>query len=87
MRLSLAYGREKLWVEFPENTPVDVAQVFQSLNDSQPDVYESWCDKEGRIRSSLAVFVNGEHIRYRGGLKTELNDGDQVYVIPVITGG
>ena len=87
MRLKLACGREELWVEFPEGTSVNVAQALGSVADRRPGVYESWCDKEGRLRRSLAVFVNGEHIRYREGLKTELSDGDQVYVIPMIAGG
>jgi molybdopterin converting factor small subunit len=87
MRVKLAYGREKLWVEFPQDTPVNVAQVLQSLQDRQPDVYASWCNKEGRLRRSLAVFINREHMRYRQGFETWLSDGDEVYVVPLICGG
>ena len=87
MRLKLAYGREELWVEFPEGTSVNVAQVLQSVKEERPGIYERWCDKEGRLRSSLAVFVNREHVRYREGLETELGDGDEVYVIPMMAGG
>jgi molybdopterin converting factor small subunit len=87
MRLKLACGREELWVEFPEGQPVNVAQALGSVADRRPGIYERWCDKEGQLRRSLAVFVNGEHIRYREGLETELSDGDEVYVIPLIAGG
>lgn len=87
MRLKLACGRKELWVEFPEGTTVNVAQGLQSVADRWPDVYERWCDQEGRLRRSLAVFVNGEHIRYRKGFETELSDGDEIYVIPIVAGG
>jgi molybdopterin converting factor small subunit len=87
MRLKLAHGRGELWLEFPEDAPVNVAQVLQSMKGRHPDVYERWHDKEGRLRSSLAVFVNGENIRYRRGMETELNDSDEVYVIAIIAGG
>ena len=87
MRLKLAYGREELWVELPGDTPVNVARALQSVADRRPGVYEGWCDKEGRLRRSVAIFVNGEHIRYQRGLETELSDGDKVYVIPIIAGG
>ncbi len=87
MHLKLTYGRGELQVQFPEDTPVKVAQVIQSIKNRDPDVYERWCDKEGRLRSSLTVFVNGEHIRYRKGMETVLKDGDEVYVIPIIAGG
>ena len=87
MRLKLAYGREKLWVDFPEGTPVNVAQVLQSVSEKQPNTYRRWCDKQGRLRRSLAVFVNRENVRYHQGLETELSDGDEVYVIPMMAGG
>ena len=87
MRLKLAYRRGGLWIEFPNNTPVNVADVLESLKERRPGVYENWCDEEGRLRGSLSIFVNGEHIRYRNGLETELNDGDEIYVIPMAAGG
>jgi molybdopterin synthase sulfur carrier subunit len=87
MRLKLAHGRDELWIEFPEGTSVNVAQALQSAKDRWPDVYRRWCNKEGRLRSSLAVFVNREHVRYQKGLETELKDGDEVYVIPMVAGG
>ena len=87
MHLKLTYGRGELQVQFPKDAPVKVAQVIQSIKNRDPDVYERWCDKEGRLRSSLTVFVNGEHIRYRKGMETVLKDGDEVYVIPIIAGG
>jgi molybdopterin synthase sulfur carrier subunit len=87
MRLKLAYGREELWIEFPEGTPVNVAQVLHSVKERRPGVYERWCDERGRLQNSLTVFVNRENIRYRRGLETELSDGDEVYVIPIIAGG
>ena len=87
MRLKLAYGREELQFEFPGNTSVTVAQVLESVKAKQPETYEHWCNRQGQLRRSLAVFVNREHIRYREGFETELSDGDEVYVIPTISGG
>ena len=87
MRLKLTYGRGELEVQFSKDAPVNVAQVLQSIKNRDPDVYERWCNKEGRLCSSLTVFVNGEHIRYRKGMETVLKDGDEVYVIPIIAGG
>jgi molybdopterin synthase sulfur carrier subunit len=87
LRLKVAYSREELWVEFPEGVPVNVTQVLQSVKEKRPGVYQRWCNDEGQLRTSLAVFVNRENVRYRKGLGTELNDGDEVYVIPMAAGG
>lgn len=87
MHLKLAYGSESLWLQFPEDMKVDLACVFETVKESRPQVYNSWCDTGNRLRRSLSVFVNGEHIRYREGMNTSLQDGDEVYVIPLMTGG
>lgn len=87
MRLKLAFGRKKLWLQFPEDAKVDVARVLEAVKERHPEVFDRWCDTEGRLRSSLSVFVNGEHIRYRKGMDTSLQEGDEVYVIPLMAGG
>ncbi len=87
MRLKLASGHEELWVEFPQDTRVNVAQLLQSVRDRWPDLYRRCCDQDGTVRQSLPVFVDGEHIRYRDGMETELHDGSEVYVIPIVAGG
>jgi molybdopterin converting factor small subunit len=87
VRLRLSSGREELSVEFLDGTPVTVAQLLRVAGEQRPDLYQRWCDQEGRLRTSLAVFVDGEHIGYREGLETKLSEGNEVYVIPLITGG
>jgi molybdopterin converting factor small subunit len=87
MQVTLGYGSERLQLDYPDGAQVLVSTAIRSLQAIRPDVYRRWCDMHGRIRRSLAVFVNGEHIRYRQGFDTELNDGDEVYIIPVMAGG
>jgi molybdopterin converting factor small subunit len=87
MRLKLSYGRQVLFSDFSENGRVTVEQILKSTESSHPDIYKRLCNREGLLRDSLPVFVNGDHIRYRNGLKTEVTDGDEVYVVPLLTGG
>jgi molybdopterin converting factor small subunit len=87
MRVSVSSGGELLVVDFPGTAAPTVESVLDSLKRSRPEIHASWCDESGRLRQSLAVLVNGEHIRYRQGLATVLNEGDEVYVIPLVAGG
>ena len=87
MRIILGFGAEKLEFEYPDGARVPVTMALHSLGEARPAVFARWCDDQGRIRRSLSVFVNREHVRYRDGLDTELSDNDEVYVIPVIGGG
>jgi molybdopterin synthase sulfur carrier subunit len=87
MKIRLTYGSELLlsdWVGEPLPT---VARLLNRARNINPQLAAVWCDEDGQLRKSLAVFVNGEHIRYRQGFQTELKDGDEVYVIPLIAGG
>ena len=87
MHLKLSCGRHILFSEFAEGGPVRVKPVLQSVKESHPQIYQSWCDGDGHLRDSLPVFVNGEHIRYKDDMETELREGDEIYIIPLIAGG
>jgi molybdopterin converting factor small subunit len=87
MKLKFSCGRTILFSEFAQESPVRLETVLRSVKDSHPKIYTSWCDGDGQLRGSLPVFVNGEHIRYKDGMETEVCDGDEVYIVPLIAGG
>lgn len=41
----------------------------------------------GEVNPVLNFFINQEHIRYKGGLQAQVEEGDEVHVVPMITGG
>ncbi|HEV7502743.1 MAG TPA: MoaD family protein [Vicinamibacteria bacterium] len=45
------------------------------------------CDEEGRLRSYVRVFVNGEDARTLGDASAPLRSGDTVSIVPAIAGG
>ncbi|HZE39678.1 MAG TPA: MoaD family protein [Stackebrandtia sp.] len=42
---------------------------------------------EGNLHKFVNVYVNDEDVRFTGGLKTELSDGDSVTILPAVAGG
>jgi sulfur-carrier protein len=87
MKLKVSCGRNILFSEFAQKGPVRLEQILHAVKARHPKIYASWCDADGRLRNSLPVFVNGEHVRYKNGMETELYDGDEVYIVPLIAGG
>ena len=87
MQLKLLYGREKLFDQFAADSRPTVRQAIETVAISHPQIYQRLCDGSGSLRASLAVFINGEHIRYRNGWDTVLDEGDEIYIVPLITGG
>ena len=87
MNITLTCGSELLIAGWPGDIPPTVAQLLAAVGTTRPEVVATWCDGQKGLRNSLPVFINGEHIRYRQGLQTELQDGDEEYVIPLVAGG
>jgi len=87
MQLKLSYGQKALLSQFADADPVTVRMVMRSLKASHPDIYKLWCDANDNIRETLTIFINGDHMRYRNGLETVLEAGDEIYIVPLITGG
>ena len=44
-------------------------------------------DIEGNLPEHINVYVNNQEIDSLNGLKTNLEDGDQVAIIPALSGG
>jgi molybdopterin converting factor small subunit len=87
MQLKLSYGQQELFSELKAADRVTVKQAIMGIKASHPHIYQRLCDNNGHLRESLAIFVNGEHIRYRKGWETIMEEGDELYIVPLITGG
>jgi molybdopterin converting factor small subunit len=71
-------------VELPAGNLTD---VLGALIEQFPALGAHLLDERGEVRASINLFVNMEHVRFRGGLAAPLRDGDEVYIVPMITGG
>ena len=43
--------------------------------------------EDGGLRRFVNVYVSGEDIRFQDGLDTDVNDGDEVTILPAVAGG
>ncbi|HEY9638760.1 MAG TPA: MoaD/ThiS family protein [Coleofasciculaceae cyanobacterium] len=65
----------------------NVAELFDALEQSCPGIKGRLCDDEGKPRRFLNFYVNSEDIRFLEGTNTELQDGDEVSIVPAVAGG
>ncbi len=73
-----------LQVELPTGS---LANVLDALVEQFPSLGTHLFDDKGEVRSAINLFVNQEHVRFRGGLSGPLQDGDEIYIVPMISGG
>jgi len=63
-----------------------VGAVLEALHAAYPATAGKVIDK-GSLRRTLNVFLNNEDIRVLGGLAAPVKDGDDLAVIPTVSGG
>ena len=61
--------------------------VLEELERRYPALHHSVCDETGTVRRHVNLFVNTSHMRDRNGLDTPLVPGDEVTILPAVSGG
>jgi sulfur-carrier protein len=64
-----------------------LSEAINGLDSSFPGLKERICDEQGELRRFVNVYINGEDVRFLSGLKTPLNQGDEVSIVPAVAGG
>ena len=64
-----------------------VADALELLWREAPGVRDRVLTERGEVRQHVNIFVNGESIRYSGGLKTPVRSGAEIVILPALSGG
>ncbi|TWD82395.1 molybdopterin synthase subunit MoaD [Kribbella amoyensis] len=65
-----------------------LAELIDDLETNHPGLKSRIIEGEPEeLRRFVNVYVNDEDVRFTGGLKTGLKDGDVVVVLPAVAGG
>ncbi|NRB08406.1 MAG: MoaD/ThiS family protein [Richelia sp.] len=70
-----------------ECSGTNIADLFDSLEQTCPGIKARLCDDQGKPRRFLNLYVNSEDIRFLDGTSTSLKDGDEVSIVPAVAGG
>jgi len=63
-----------------------VGEVLDALYEQFEELRERIA-QDGGLRRFVNVYVSGEDIRFLDGLETEVDDGDEVTILPAVAGG
>ncbi len=64
-----------------------VGALIEDLERQFPGIKDRLCEEEGVLRKFINIYVNGEDIRYAHGIDTPVKDGDELSIIPAVSGG
>jgi molybdopterin synthase sulfur carrier subunit len=77
----LTGGKEKV-----EGKAGSVIDLVNDLESQFPGIGER-ISEGGKIRRFVNIYVNEEDIRFMQAEATQVNDGDEVSIVPAIAGG
>lgn len=63
-----------------------LGELLDDLERRYPGLTRGLRDDRG-LQRHVNVYVNGEDVRYTGGLDTALGEGDTVSILPAVAGG
>ncbi len=78
------FGMDETRVEL-ENAS-DVQTLLNILCNSD-ESRQKILDESGGLRQNIILLKNGRHITYLDGIKTKLEDGDEIAMFPPVGGG
>lgn len=64
-----------------------VAAVIDDLERQFPGLRDELLNEIGDVRHFVNIYVNDEDIRYLDRLRTKLEEGDRIAILPAVAGG
>jgi molybdopterin synthase sulfur carrier subunit len=80
----LAGNRDEIRVEAPAGA---LATALSRLWAECPALRDRVITELGEVRPHVNIFVDGEDIRYKGGLAAPVRDGSEIFLIAAVSGG
>jgi molybdopterin converting factor small subunit len=81
---ALAGGEKHVHVDPSGDT---LADLLDALAAEHPMLTRRIRDETGQVRRFVNVYVDGDDVRFAGGLEAKVRDGADVQVLPSVAGG
>lgn len=79
-------GKNQLSIKCEEST--SLKDLFNTIAQETPEFKTSLLSNQyDDSKTNALILVNGREISVLNGLETNLNDGDEIILIPVVHGG
>lgn len=68
-------------------TATNLPELVDRLGEAYPDLKHHLRDEAGQVRRFINFYVNDEDIRFLGNHSYNFREGDEVLIVPSISGG
>jgi molybdopterin converting factor small subunit len=68
-------------------SPRTVREALEALWQLHPGLRDRVVDEQGEVRQHINIFVGNDAIRFADGLGTAVPDGEEIMIVPAVSGG
>lgn len=77
-------GRDEVRIDGGART---AGEALSLLWTECPGARDRVLTERGDVRTHVNIFVDGENIRFAGGLAAPVRDGSEIIIVPAVSGG
>lgn len=74
-------------VDFEVTEATTLRAVLDRVETQVPGSTKKILDGEGRLYRYVNIYLNGDDVRHGGGIDTQVKEGDEILILPAISGG
>jgi MoaD family protein len=74
-------------VEFDAGEGKTIGGILEDLESKYTGIKARLCGDDGKIRRFVNFYLNEEDIRFLDNENTQVNDGDEISIVPAVAGG
>ena len=83
---NLTNGERKVNIELGDGDS-SVENIIVALNNLYPGILSKVLDDDNQLHKYVNIFIDGEDIRYLDGINTQVNENDELSIVPAVAGG
>ncbi len=65
----------------------NIIALIENLDRQYPGIKNRLLDEKNNLKRFVNIYVNGDDVRFLKGLDTKVKEGDDVSIVPAISGG
>jgi molybdopterin synthase sulfur carrier subunit len=80
-------GRDVIEMPLGASERITAAMVIEALAREHPGIRDRVLDDQGELRRHVSIFIDGENVRFLGGLAAEVGADSDLWIHPSLSGG
>jgi sulfur-carrier protein len=87
LEIRQALGQRRIEVDLPQGSAVEDLIAYMKKRWGEKLYTHLFDPDSGEVLAHLRIMVNGQTIHFLRGMNTLLNEGDEVLILPLASGG